>query len=831
MPPSARFAPGPRTLLALATAAATVTLPLVAQAAEPTNPAQQDTAPPAEQIHINGQDPGRTFDGVGALSASSSRLLVDYPEPERSQILDYLFKPNYGANLQTLKVEIGGDTNSTSGAEPSHMRTPTDLDCNRGFEWWLMHEAKERNPDIKLYGLVWGLPGWVDKWTQEHVDYLVEWLGCAEQQGLTIDYLGGGNESGALHHGDFFVKLDQALEAEHPDVKIVADDDHRPPNYWGIASRLTDNEAFRDAVDIVGVHTICGWRSPYRSCASSDEAKALDKPLWISEQSSQDAQSGAAPLARAMTRSYIDSRTTAMFNWSMMAGFYSTVRTAGTGLMLAQQPWSGYYELGAGMWVDAHVTQFTEPGWRYIDSASGYLDSGASYTTLRDPDSGDYTMLVETVDADGPTTLDVDVTGGLSDGDVHVWSTEVKSPDDGDWFVQQGATTPADGAYSVTLEPGRMYTLSTTTGQHKGSATPDAGRDEHMDLPHAEDFEGLGEHETAPYFADLEGAFEPADCGGDRDGTCYRQVITEHPVCWHCGSLPDMPTTVMGDPQWWGDYEITTDAMLEEPGFVELVGRSETHTRETHPGYHLRVDDAGQWRLYAEDAYGAETDLASGTTATPFGLDTWHELTLRFTDDQIVVAIDGDVLARVSDGTHTTGMVGLGVSPYQRAQFDDVEITPTEKAPRFVPHETMTASASSTHEGLFDHHFYSPDRAIDGRPETMWGSEWDPKAPLPQSITLELDRPRAIHGLTYQPRLDTYRNENWGNITGYTVSTSLDGENFTEVSSGTWPVNTATKTDTWSRPHPAKYVRLTATSGVDGIAVIGELDLAAAPLR
>lgn len=821
----ARFVPGYR--LAIAFAAAPIVI--MHMAAQPADPASANTEAQPETIRIDGQAPGRTFDGVGGLSASSSRLLVDYPEPERSQILDYLFTPNYGASLQILKVEIGGDTNSTSGAEPSHMRTPDDLDCNRGFEWWLMHEAKERNPDIKLYGLVWGLPSWVDKWTQEHVDYLVAWLGCARQQGLTIDYLGGGNESGALNHGDFFVKLDAALEAEFPDVQIVADDDHRPPNYWAIATRLTQDEAFHDAVDIVGAHTICGWRTPYLHCATSDDAQSLDKPLWISEQSSQDTQSGAGPLARATTRSYIDARTTANIKWSMMAGFYSTVRTAGTGLMLAQQPWSGYYELGAGMWVDAHMSQFTEPGWRYIDSATGYLDSGASYVTLRAPDTDDYSVVVETVDADGPTTIDVDVSGGLSQDAVHVWSTDVTSENDRDWFVEQPAVEPRDDSYTVTLESGHLYTLSTTTGQHKGTAAPSAGRGEHMELPFAEDFEGLGEYETAPYFADLEGAFEPARCGGDRSGTCYRQVITERPVYWHGGTVPDMPTTVMGDPQWWGDYEVSVDAMLEEPGFVELVGRSETHTRETHPGYHLRVDDAGGWRLYAEDAYGEENDLATGTTT--FGVGTWHELALRFTDDHVVALIDGEKVAQVRDDAHTTGMVGLGVSPYQRAQFDNVEITPTEKAPRFVPQETMTATASSTHAGIFDHHFYDADHAIDGRPETMWGSEWEPQAPLPQSITLELPRPRAVWGLTYQPRLDTYRNNNWGTITGYNVYTSLDGENFTKVSDGTWPVGTATRTDAWSRPHVARFVRLEATSGVDGIAVIGELNVAAGPLQ
>ena len=49
-----------------------------------------------------------TFDGIGGLSGggATTRLLIDYKEPQRSQVLDYLFKPNFGASLQILKVEI-----------------------------------------------------------------------------------------------------------------------------------------------------------------------------------------------------------------------------------------------------------------------------------------------------------------------------------------------------------------------------------------------------------------------------------------------------------------------------------------------------------------------------------------------------------------------------------------------------------------------------------------------------------------------------------------------------------------------------------------------------
>ena len=50
----------------------------------------------------------RKLDGVGGLSGggATSVLLPFYPEPYRSQILDYLFLPNFGASLHILKVEV-----------------------------------------------------------------------------------------------------------------------------------------------------------------------------------------------------------------------------------------------------------------------------------------------------------------------------------------------------------------------------------------------------------------------------------------------------------------------------------------------------------------------------------------------------------------------------------------------------------------------------------------------------------------------------------------------------------------------------------------------------
>src|SRR5580704_9025572 len=103
-----------------------------------------------QTIRLDGAAGGKRFDGVGAVSGggATSVLLKDYPEPQRRQILDLLFKPNFGASMSALYVEVPGDGNSTQGTEPSHMHSRNDKNYSRGYEWWIMREAKNRNPSI-----------------------------------------------------------------------------------------------------------------------------------------------------------------------------------------------------------------------------------------------------------------------------------------------------------------------------------------------------------------------------------------------------------------------------------------------------------------------------------------------------------------------------------------------------------------------------------------------------------------------------------------------------------------------------------------------------------
>jgi len=84
-----------------------------------------------------------------------------YEEDARNAILDWMFKPDYAGSLDILKVEIGADDQTTDGCEACHMRSPTEVNCSRGYEWPLMMEAVKRNANITLYGLPWGFAGWL----------------------------------------------------------------------------------------------------------------------------------------------------------------------------------------------------------------------------------------------------------------------------------------------------------------------------------------------------------------------------------------------------------------------------------------------------------------------------------------------------------------------------------------------------------------------------------------------------------------------------------------------------------------------------------------------
>ena len=227
---------------------------------------------------------GRRFDGIGGLSGggATSTFLLAYKETQRSEIMDWMFKPGFGASLNILKVEVGSDDQTTDGCEGCHMRSPSEVDCHRGYEWGLMKAAAARNPDIILYGLPWAWAGWLGMGTNSPyanvtatADYTAKWIECGrDAHGLNISMIGLWNEEpGPV---PYILALRQRLDAGGlGHVKIIA------PDGGGngmdvIAAEMASNASVKAAVGALGSHYP-------GSKGTSPAVRAAGVPAWSAE--------------------------------------------------------------------------------------------------------------------------------------------------------------------------------------------------------------------------------------------------------------------------------------------------------------------------------------------------------------------------------------------------------------------------------------------------------------------------------------------------------------------------------------------------------------------
>jgi O-glycosyl hydrolase len=633
-------------------------------------------------IVLDGNSTGRIFDGLGAASAgASSRLLIDYPEPQRSQILDYLFKPGYGAALQHLKVEIGADVNSTDGSEPSHMRSPADHNSKRGYEWWLMAEAHKRNPDIILEILPWGAPGWVGAksngkatlYTPAMAGYVADFIKTAKRDyGLDISIAGLWNEK--VFDLGYLRELDRRFKAEHLATRIICCDEYSSEGTgsWAIADEMLKDPEINAAVAVIGVH----YPLVDGKVITTDSARRTGKPLWSSEDQpnggggpfvSREWAVGGRILAHRYNQNYLEGSLTATEIWSPITSYYDNLAAPNSGLMYANTPWSGNYNVQGTIWATAHTTQFAQPGWQYLDSASGYLPEKGTYVALRSPDKNNWSMILETIDAKQSQTVSFQLAGGLAASLVHLWETNNSRT-----FEKVADLKPVNGAFTYTFDPDSLYSLTTTTGQGKGAAQPPAAAS--FPIPYADDFEKTELEHAPKYLADQDGAFEVRRCVG-RAGRCLEQVITEIPVSW--GPLPD-PFTLAGDAEW-KDYSVSADVRFLSAAPAAIMGRIDSadvfkdYQAREPSGYVVRLKPDGAWELLSEEFKKPVVTLASGTVA--IDRSKWHRLELRFHGEQIMAALDGTPLATVENSTHTHGMFALGTE-WNRIQFDNLVVTP-----------------------------------------------------------------------------------------------------------------------------------------------------------
>ena len=618
------------------------------------------------RIALDPASPGRTFEGIGALSAgASSRLLMEYPEPQRSQVLDFLFKPRFGAAFQHLKVEVGGDVNSTDGTEPSPARTRAEFEhpkpeyFDRGYEWWLLREARRRNPAVITDILQWGAPGWLGEgksgaekfFSRDNADFLVSFIqGARQYHGVEINYCGIWNET--PHEAGWIKLLRRTLDrAGLSRVQIVASD-QVGNDPWRIAREMGADLELRDAVQVIGAH--------YVGFKSTPEALATGKRLWSSEDGPWRGDwQGARQLARVFNRNYVQGRMTKTVIWSLVTSYYDTLPLPNSGPMMAKEPWSGHYEVQPAIWVIAHTTQFTEPGWKYMDSGCVPLPGGGSCVALRSGASPeDYSVIVETMDAREPQTLVFRIANGLARQAPHVWRSNERRQ------FEPLADPPLNGdSFTLTAEADSVYSLTTTTGQQKGRGQSPPSRE--FPLPYADDFEAGAVGKQARYFADQGGVFEVCR-RPDGAGQALRQVVAGRNIDWPGHPTPE-PYTLIGSPNW-SNYQVSCDACVETAGTVSVWGRVSSSPQSAEPakGYWLSVGTDGHWVLKAFTRALAEGQVS-------FRPGSWHKLELRFAEGRITALADDVELTTVEDGTYRRGQAGLG-SGWNQALFDNFQV-------------------------------------------------------------------------------------------------------------------------------------------------------------
>ncbi|HEX3047807.1 MAG TPA: galactosylceramidase [Bacillota bacterium] len=627
------------------------------------------TTTAAINITVDGASGGKIFDGVGMISGGggNSRLLIDYPEPYRGQILDYLFKPNYGASLQVFKVEIGGDGNSTSGAEPSHMHTVSDENYSRGYQGWLLSEAKARNPAMIFECLPWGAPGWLeDYWSANTQNYIIKYIkGMEATYGIKFRTVGGKNESG--YEVNWYIRFKTALMEAGLSTKLIGSDDWC--GNWAFATEMKNSIALREAVDYIGFHTPHENKGSGNSGWPSTDAVFMrdtyGKPLWSSEDHYDGWGQGipsATEMASALNMNYILGKITCTIFWTLVAACYDNIPYNNIGLIKCNQPWSGYYQINAPLWAMAHTTQFIQPGWQYLDSGCLLFNGdttgkSGSIVCAKSANGSDWSAVVDMTLASTAQTLNFTVKN-LSAGTVHVWATKATSTNPGHWFNKQTDITPSSGVFMFTAEPGYIFSLTTTIGQGKGTAFGPSSTFS-LTLPYSDNFEGYATGKLARYFSDMNGSFETSPAGGGRFGNVLRQMAPITPITW-AGGWANMPYTIMGS-SIWTDYTVSCDVLLESEATVNLIGRiNEIHGPS---GYSLCVSDTGAWSILQ-----TSTVLASGTVAA-LGINHWHNLALIFKGSSITAKIDNTTVTTLTDTSFGFGYVGLGVSDYCCVQF------------------------------------------------------------------------------------------------------------------------------------------------------------------
>ena len=193
-------------------------------------------------------------------------------------------------------------------------------------------------------------------------------------------------------------------------------------------------------------------------------ASDLGKPIWNTEEHVyKEGYDCEISMVESFNKNFIESGVTKIVKWYPVASIYSIepfpIEPA---MLVAREPWSGNYYTLPIFCGFAHYGQFCKVGCQYLNGACGKLSDGGTYVTLKSPVK-DYSIIVETKDAKASHKITFKVSD-LSTGKLCVWRSNAQEQ-----FVKLNNIIPVNGTFDIMLDPQSIYSISTTTGQQKGS--------------------------------------------------------------------------------------------------------------------------------------------------------------------------------------------------------------------------------------------------------------------------------------------------------------------------------------------------------------------------
>ena len=666
----------------------------------------------------------KLYRGLGMVSGNnSSRLLLDYKDenPEKyNEILNYIFGAD-GIGITHLKLEMGSDINSSSGTEPSVMRTEDEkADVTRGAGFQLAADAKKINPDLTLDMLWWSEPLWISnaedvyaaryKWYKSILD------SAYETYNLTFDYVSA-NQNERRIDADWIKYLSSHLKSEtdcpydYSKIKIVAADE---VGTWGIGTVMLKDEELLNAVDVIGGHY-----SDWANDKIKELAADYGKEIWFSEGSSPMSYSngtynydgsksglsdinGVLDIANRIITMFPGGDMTLYEFQPVVSAYYDGVTYCQKQLITAEKPWSGYYTLDSGFYMSLHFSQFFKKGWCFIDGACAgdgkaggdghaIVDAVYSYMTAADRDSGDYSTVI-TNTTDSNITYNITVKN-LAKAGQNVCVFETRGPDgnkyDENYFKKINTITPQkngdDYTYSVTVKPYSMITLSTLEVEEKVYTSP--SDDSVLALPYSDDYEYsdyptdyLSTRGNAPrYTTDEGGAFEVQNIDGNN---VLMQIITPDTKANEWGGTPD-PVTNFGDDRWF-NYSVSVS--------VRFSASDDPDKNYTGAGLRYNLADAGKsgyWvQLYENGTWKLNHNSKSVAEGTLDNFDgtAWTELKISAEENKITACINGNQVCEYdctsedsksgeinTDAMHASGRAAL-FSSYNQNCFDNTKI-------------------------------------------------------------------------------------------------------------------------------------------------------------